>query len=144
MPFDANQIWKSGHFISAETLLARFRELYPNCESATGSATEHRVFQIPGHVGRVAFIPSYTRSLCSSCTRIRVTADGQVRNCLYSEKEYGLRDPLRNGASDQDIARLLRQALWEKLEDGRAAQRQAWASRGNSAGARESMTQIGG
>jgi cyclic pyranopterin phosphate synthase len=144
MPFDAHQIWRSGYFVSTETLLRRFKELYPNCEVAAGSATEYQIFQIPGHVGRVAFIPSYTRSLCSDCTRIRLTADGQIRNCLYSEKEFGLLDHLRNGGSDEDIARVLRQAMWEKLEDGRVAQRQAWERRGKNGGARESMTQIGG
>jgi len=144
MPFDAHQIWKSGCFVSTQTLLTRFKELYPSSEVATGSATEHRIFQIPGHAGRVAFIPSYTRSLCGDCTRIRLTADGQIRNCLYSEKEYGLLDHLRNGASDEDVARVLRQAMWEKLEDGRAAQQQAWERRGKNGGARESMTQIGG
>jgi cyclic pyranopterin phosphate synthase len=144
MPFDAHQIWRSGHFASTETLVKLFRELYPNCEVAEGSSTEHRIFQIPGHAGRVAFIPSYTRSLCGSCTRIRLTADGQIRNCLYSEKEYGLRDLLRNGGSDDEVARVLRQAMWEKLEDGRTAQRQAWERRGKNGSARESMTQIGG
>jgi cyclic pyranopterin phosphate synthase len=144
MPFDAHQIWKSGRFVSTETLVKRFRELYPDCEIAEGSATETRIFRIPGHVGLVAFIPSYTRGLCSSCTRIRLTADGQIRNCLYSEKEYDLLDLLRNGGSDEDVARLLRRAMWEKLEDGQAAQRQAWERRGKNGGARESMTQIGG
>ena len=144
MPFDAHQIWRSGYFVSTETLLARFNELFPNCEVAAGSATESRIFQIPGHAGRVAFIPSYTRSLCSDCTRIRLTADGQIRNCLYSEKEFGLRDHLRNGGSDEDLVRVLKQAMWEKLEDGQAAQRQAWERRGKNGGTRESMTQIGG
>lgn len=144
MPFDAHQIWRSGYFVSTEALLKRFKELYPNCEVASGSATEYRIFQIPGHAGRVAFIPSYTRSLCSDCTRIRLTADGRIRNCLYSEKEYGLLDHLRNGGSDEDVAHVLREAMWEKLEDGRAAQRQAWERRGKNGGTRESMTQIGG
>ncbi|MGB6000259.1 MAG: GTP 3',8-cyclase MoaA, partial [Thermoanaerobaculia bacterium] len=89
MPFDANQIWRSGRFVSTRNLMIRFKELYPLCEVKTGSATEHQVFRIPGHTGRIAFIPSYSRSFCSSCTRIRLTADGQLRNCLYSETEYG-------------------------------------------------------
>lgn len=144
MPFDAHQIWKSGHFVSTQALVTRFKELYPNCEITEGSATEARIFRIPGHVGLVAFIPSYSRSLCGNCTRIRVTADGQIRNCLYSEKEYGLREFLRNGGSDEAVAALLRRAMWEKLEDGWTAQRQAWETRGKNGGARESMTQIGG
>ena len=144
MPFDAHQIWRSGYFVSTQTLLTHFKELYPNCEVAAGTATEFRIFQIPGFAGRVAFIPSYTRSLCSNCTRIRLTADGQIRNCLYSEREYGLLDQVRNGGSDEDIARVLRQAMWEKLEDGRMAQHQACGRKGRNGGARESMTQIGG
>ena len=144
MPFDANQIWRSGRFVSMRNLTMRFEELYPLCQVKSGSATEHQVFRIPGHAGTVAFIPSYSRDFCSSCTRIRLTADGQLRNCLYSEKEYGLLHALRSGGTDEDLVRILKQAIWEKLENGRAAQQEARQRQRASPWARESMTQIGG
>ncbi len=64
MPFDAHQIWKTGHFMGVELMIDRFRELYPDLDPATGSYTEKHVYRIPGYKGKIALIPSYTRSLC--------------------------------------------------------------------------------
>lgn len=145
MPFDAHQIWKTGHFLSAERMIERFLETFPQAARDEGSSTEEHVFRIPGYAGKVAFIPSYTRTLCRDCTRIRLTADGQIRNCLYSEEEYDLLGALRNGASDADLAAIVRRAMLEKLEDGWAAQRQARVKEEAHPGqGRDSMTQIGG
>lgn len=145
MPFDSHQIWKTGHFVSAERLVERFLASFPQAARDEGSSTEEHIFRIPGYAGKVAFIPSYTRTLCGDCTRIRLTADGQIRNCLYSEEEYDLMSALRNGASDADLADIVRRAMREKLEDGWAAQRQARARAEEHPGqARDSMTQIGG
>jgi cyclic pyranopterin phosphate synthase len=144
MPFDVHQIWRTGRFLGTEQLVTRFRELYPLSEMATGSSTEGQIYQIPTHAGKIAFIPSYTRSLCRECTRIRLTADGRIRNCLYSEEEYSLLDLLRNGGADEDLGRVLHRAMWEKLEDGQAAQRRAREKQNGFGKVRESMTQIGG
>ncbi len=144
MPFDGHQIWRTGRFLGIAELVRRFRELYPSSEIAAGSSTEEQVYRIPGHAGKVAFIPSYTRSFCRECTRIRLTADGRIRNCLYSEDEYDLLELLRNGGTDDAIGRTLQHATWQKPEDGLAAQRQAGEKRKSETPVRESMTQIGG
>ena len=144
MPFDASQIWRTGRFLSMERMLAGFTRLYPQREVVDGSSTEHMTFRLPGCAGRVAFIPSYTRDFCKDCTRIRLTADGRIRNCLYSEEEFGLLGFLRQGGSDEDIAQTLKDAMWAKPEDGREAQRQARSSQGPDGRTRESMAQIGG
>ena len=144
MPFDASQIWRTGRFLSMERMLAGFTRLYPQREVVDGSSTEHMTFRLPGCAGRVAFIPSYTRDFCKDCTRIRLTADGRIRNCLYSEEEIGLLGFLRQGGSDEDIAQTLKDAMWAKPEDGREAQRQARSSQGPDGRTRESMAQIGG
>ena len=85
----------------------------------------------------MGIIPAFTRSLCGKCNRIRVTADGKIRNCLYSDDEFDLRQLIKNGASDKDIGKGIRRAMWMKPEDGWAAQRLGDQGR-------ESMTQIGG
>jgi len=137
MPFDAHQIWKTGKFFGAELIEKEIRQLYPNIRTDNGSATEHRIFKVPGYAGKVGIIPAFTRSLCGKCNRIRVTADGKIRNCLYSDDEFDLRQLIKNGASDKDIGKGIRRAMWMKPEDGWAAQRLGDQGR-------ESMTQIGG
>jgi molybdenum cofactor biosynthesis enzyme MoaA len=87
---------------------------------------------------------SPTRDFCADCTRIRLTADGQIRNCLYSEEEFGLLDCLRQGGNDEDIAQTLKDAMWAKQEDGRAAQERARSGLGVDGRSRESMAQIWG
>ena len=144
MPFDANQIWKTGHFLSTEKMMDRFTRLYRQSEVVDGSSTEHMTFRLPGGAGKVAFIPSYTRDFCADCTRIRLTADGRIRNCLYSEEEFGLLGCLRQGGSDEDIAQTLKNAMWAKQADGRAAQESARSGLGANGRSRESMAQIGG
>ena len=125
-------------------MLARFSQLYPQSEVVNGSSTEHRSFRLPGCAGTVAFIPSYTRDFCQDCTRIRLTADGRIRNCLYSEEEFGLLGCLRQNGTDEEIAQTLKDAMWAKPEDGRAAQQQPSSSQESNTRVRESMAQIGG
>jgi cyclic pyranopterin phosphate synthase len=142
MPFDAHQIWKTGKFFGAERIIEALRSAFPTLVDATGSRTEHHVFRIPGHAGKLSVIPAYTRTLCTNCNRIRLTADGQIRNCLYSQHEYDVRALLRSGASDAAVVEQLVSAMWAKEVDGWAAQR----SNGTRPldVSRLSMTQIGG
>jgi cyclic pyranopterin phosphate synthase len=127
-----------------EKMMDRFTRIYRQSEVVDGSSTEHMTFRLPRGAGKVAFIPSYTRDFCSGCTRIRLTADGQIRNCLYSEEEFGLLDHLRQGGKDEEIAQALKDAMWAKQEDGRAAQQRARSGLGADGRSRESMAQIGG
>jgi cyclic pyranopterin phosphate synthase len=142
MPFDAHQIWKTGHFYGAELILKKLNKLYPEMEVVKGSSTEHHIFQIKNYKGKLAVIPSFTRSLCTACSRIRLTANGRIRNCLYSEEEHNLLKFIRDGASDEDIARIFKEAMWIKSVDGWEAQKRA--KKDTSHIHRNSMTQIGG
>lgn len=147
MPFDAHQIWESGvHFASAENMVNQIEDYYPGIREAAGTRTEHHTFQATGYKGKIAVIPAFTRSLCGNCSRIRVTADGQIRNCLYSDMEYSLRDVMRNGGSDDDIVATFRKAFAEKARDGFEAKKQSTAARKVKLTdiGRVSMTQIGG
>lgn len=140
MPFDAHQIWKTGKFFHADWIVEALREAVPSIEPASGSRTEHHVFHAPGHAGKVAVIPAYTRTLCGACNRIRLTADGKIRNCLYAEDEFDVRAVLRGGGSDDDVGAVFRRAMWAKHRDGWRAQR----ATGPDDVHRTSMTQIGG
>lgn len=141
MPFDAHQIWKTGTFLRLDVVRQQLASEYGVLEAADGSATETEAFRIPGFRGKVALIPAYTRSLCSACNRVRLTADGKLRNCLYGKHEYDLKAVLRAGGSAEDIRDLLREAVGHKARDGWAAQEEAVDGGGRE---RVSMTQIGG
>ena len=138
MPFDSHQIWKTGHFVRVELLIDKLKTKHKDLLQTDGSSTEHHIFRLPGYRGQVAFIPSYSRSLCSGCTRIRLTADGRIRNCLYSNSEYNVLELIRNGASDNQIGIYIKNAMWQKLKDGWESQRKSEPNQRNS------MTQIGG
>jgi cyclic pyranopterin phosphate synthase len=146
MPFDAHQIWESGvHFASAESLVHEIEERYPGIQEAPGTRTEHHIFQAPGYAGKIAVIPAFTRSLCGNCSRIRVTSDGSIRNCLYSDLEYNLRDAMRAGCSDEEAVALFRKAFDEKAKDGFESKKQSAAKKVKVSDiGRVSMTQIGG
>lgn len=139
MPFDAHQIWKTGRFFGAEWILEQLAEHIGELSDTTGSKTEHHVFRVPGHAGKVAIIPAYTRSLCGACNRLRLTADGVIRNCLYGETEFSVRDALRSGDDDAVVA-VFKDAVSRKAKDGWAAQRAGK----DDPHLRTSMTQIGG
>ncbi len=151
MPFDAHQIWETGqHFASAADLCGQIEKHYSGTgiNPASGTRTEHHIYQVPGYAGKIAVIPAFTRSLCGNCSRIRVTADGNIMNCLYSEVPYHLKDLMRNGAGDDDIVALFRKAFDEKHRDGfeakKAASVAAKINVSDIERARASMTQIGG
>ena len=137
MPFDSHQIWKTGKFYGADYILADIKNQVSELKPIDGSRTEHHIFRVDDYKGKVAVIPAYSRSLCGACNRIRITADGKLLNCLYSQNETNLRDGMRKGKSDMEIGEMIRGTMKNKLEDGWEAQNQ-----GNDN--RESMTQIGG
>lgn len=146
MPFDAHQIWETGeYFLSAESMIKHIKEKYPDIELASGTRTEHHIFQVPGYKGKIAIIPAFTRSLCGNCSRLRLTADGGIRNCLYSDQEFSLKELLRGGCTDEDIVAVFRRAFKEKAKDGfESKKRSAMRESVVKFEGRTSMTQIGG
>ena len=137
MPFDAHQIWKTGKFFSAEHIQKELKDHFPNIKITTGTATEHFIFQVPNYAGKVAVIPSYSRNLCGNCNRIRLTADGNIRNCLYAHNEFNLKELMRSGGTEEELKELMLSAMWKKPIDG-------WKAQKTGSDSRESMTQIGG
>ena len=137
MPFDSHQIWKTGKFYGADHILADIKNQVSELKPIDGSRTEHHIFRVDDYKGKVAVIPAYSRSLCGACNRIRITADGKLLNCLYSQNEINLRDAMRTGKTDMMIKDMIYGTMKKKFKDGWEAQNQ-----GNDN--RESMTQIGG
>jgi GTP 3',8-cyclase len=117
MPLDAQHGWRRANMVTADEILAALSAefpLTPDDPVARGSAPAE-AFLVNGGPARIGVIGSVTRPFCGSCDRVRLTADGQVRNCLFATAESDLRGPLRAGASDATIAALWRRAVASKL-----------------------------
>jgi cyclic pyranopterin phosphate synthase len=116
MPLDAQHGWKREGMVTAGDILASLRtrfELTPEGAEERGSAPAER-WIVDGGPHRVGVIASVTRPFCAACDRTRLTADGQIRTCLFAREETDLRGALRSGASDEEIARIWRLAMWGK------------------------------
>jgi cyclic pyranopterin phosphate synthase len=116
MPLDAQHGWRRENMVTAEEILTALGAdfvLTPDDPGARGSAPAES-FLIDGGPARVGIIGSVTRPFCGSCDRVRLTADGQVRNCLFAQEESDLRGPMRAGAADADLAERWRRAVAAK------------------------------
>lgn len=115
MPLDFQHGWSRDQLVAADDVLARISEelpLEPDVgQDPSAPATLYRYLDGRGRVGVIA---SVTRPFCGRCDRIRLTADGQIRTCLFALKEYDFRAAMRGGADDAAIADLLRAAVWRK------------------------------
>jgi GTP 3',8-cyclase len=104
MPLDADDGWRPGTVVPAAEVVAAIDAAYPlEPVGARGSAPAERYRYRDGR-GEVGVIASVTRSFCGSCDRVRLTAEGMFRNCLFAVKETDLRAVLRAGGSDDDLA----------------------------------------
>lgn len=105
MPLDASHEWERRKVLRADAVRRALSEsllpLRPAKEPTGSPATE---YEFSDGVGRIGFIPTVSRPFCDNCDRFRVTADGQLRNCLFATEESDLREPLRSGASDAELA----------------------------------------
>lgn len=139
MPLDADRRWHSGTVITADEILAILADSFGPLEpvDSNGSdapATEYRFVDGRGTVG---VISSLTDPFCRRCSRLRLTADGKLRNCLFSTEEWSARKILRSDCSDRELADLIREAVSEKqLERGTESGRISRTNR--------TMHQIGG
>ncbi|HEY3481497.1 MAG TPA: GTP 3',8-cyclase MoaA [Streptomyces sp.] len=116
MPLDAQHGWQRADMVTADEILTSLRTrftLTPEGETVRGSAPAER-WLVDGGPARVGVIASVTRPFCRACDRTRLTADGQVRNCLFAREESDLRTALRSGASDERMAELWQAAMWGK------------------------------
>jgi cyclic pyranopterin phosphate synthase len=117
MPLDAQHGWRRAEMVTADEIMGALGEEYvlkPD-DTVDRGAAPAEVFLVDGGPARVGIIASVTRPFCGACDRVRLTADGQVRNCLFAREESDLRALLRSGASDEQLASAWRLAVARKL-----------------------------
>src|SRR3954468_13691102 len=115
MPLDADEAWREDDVLTGGEIRAIIEQQYGPLEElpAKASSTARR-FRFADGAGELGFVNPVSEPFCSSCDRIRLTADGQLRTCLFSRREWDLKTPLRTGASDDQIVDFLRYAVRHK------------------------------
>ncbi|MFG1838268.1 GTP 3',8-cyclase MoaA [Micromonospora sp. NPDC049175] len=115
MPLDAQHGWNRDTMVTAEEILTSLRTVFDlSPDPAERGAAPAETWLVDGGPARVGVIASVTRPFCGDCDRTRLTADGQVRACLFATEESDLRAALRAGADDDELARRWRTAMWGK------------------------------
>jgi cyclic pyranopterin phosphate synthase len=115
MPLDASHAWQRGKAIGADDVLCALRrhfDLTP--DSAPRGSAPAEMWRVDGGRGLVGIIASVSHAFCAACDRTRLTADGQVRNCLFARQETDLRHLMRTGADDDALEAAWRAAMWAK------------------------------
>jgi cyclic pyranopterin phosphate synthase len=116
MPLDAEGHWRRDKVVASEEILARAGARWPlEPVDTPGDPAPAERFRFVDGRGEIGVVASVTRPFCGTCNRLRLTADGAIRNCLFSDDEVSVRTALRNGGSDGDLAMALRRAVWGKL-----------------------------
>lgn len=139
MPFNGvgqknvNEIWNYNRIVKEiETNYTVVTKLIDKKSSTS------RNFKIPNYKGTFGIIPAFTRTICNDCNRIRITATGLFKNCLFDDGVFNIRDFIRNGASDDDLKELFLTTVKKKPKDGFEAEKQ------RNSDVSESMSTIGG
>jgi cyclic pyranopterin phosphate synthase len=114
MPLDADQAWKGDDVLTGAEIRALIEEHWPLEEVPAKPSSTARRFRFADGAGEIGFVNPVSEPFCSTCDRIRLTADGQLRTCLFSRREWDLKTPLRDGASDEELERLIRFAVAHK------------------------------
>lgn len=140
MPLDADEIWDRHSVLTGDEIKAIIeREVMPLVLVPSADPAETaRKYRFADGIGEMGFINPVSQPFCSSCDRIRITAEGMLRTCLFAHIETDLKTVLRSGASDEVLAETIRRAVWKKemkhfINDGEAFKR-----------TKRSMSQIGG
>lgn len=140
MPFNGINNNENEHFLSFESILHEVLSAYPQAIQTNAVSNSSAIeFTIPKFTGSFAIIPAYSRTLCGTCNRLRLSAVGDVRTCLYSNSSLNLRDMIREGANDETLLRAIGDSIDKKALNGFEAE----AERKNKI-ISESMVSIGG
>jgi cyclic pyranopterin phosphate synthase len=115
MPLDADKKWSTSSVVSLEEIFSTINSVYP-LEAVKRTNAPASRFRYKDGQGEIGIVASVTQKFCNTCDRIRITADGQFRNCLFSNEEFDLKETLRSGSSDKEICELLERAVLAKRE----------------------------
>jgi cyclic pyranopterin phosphate synthase len=114
MPLDGDRAWSRERMLPGDELRALIHAVHPlEAEPREPHATA-RVYRFADGLGRIGFINPVSEPFCGDCDRIRITADGRLRTCLFSLHETDLREPMRAGAGDGELTQIIRDAVWRK------------------------------
>jgi len=116
MPLDSGGDWTRESIVSAKEIRGKINEVFPLVlrENSRGAETAWRYGFADGAKGEVGIVAPVTEMFCGACSRIRLTADGQIRTCLFSNVEYNLRDVVRSGANRAEIVEFIRSVVRQK------------------------------
>jgi cyclic pyranopterin phosphate synthase len=116
MPFVTENMWTQEKFISAEEIKSIVEQIGNLVPAKTRKSGPARYFRFDGAAGVVGFISPISNHFCKECNRLRLTADGKLRPCLFSETEIDLKPALRNNGPDAEIKRLIELSISVKPE----------------------------
>jgi cyclic pyranopterin phosphate synthase len=114
MPLDAQDRWTMDTVVPGAEIFARIDGAYPLRRGESGGPEPATVHHFADGLGSVGIIASVTEPFCDHCNRVRITADGHLRTCLFSVTEYDLKGLLRSGATDEELADCIVAAVWKK------------------------------
>jgi cyclic pyranopterin phosphate synthase len=114
MPLDADHAWSPDSVLTGNELRSLIHAVHPLEELPREPSATARVFRFADGQGEIGFINPVSEPFCADCNRVRLTAEGKLRTCLFSLHETDLRGPLRAGASDEEIETLIRDSVWRK------------------------------
>jgi cyclic pyranopterin phosphate synthase len=114
MPLDADHAWTRDQVLTGDELRRIIDAVHPLEELPREPSATARVFRFRDGRGEIGFINPVSEPFCADCNRIRITAEGKLRTCLFSIHETDLRGPMRDGASDRELERIVRDAVWRK------------------------------
>ncbi len=114
MPLDADHAWSADQVLTGAETRAAIDAVYPLEPEPREPHATARVYRFADGAGRLGFINPVSEPFCADCNRIRLTADGRLRTCLFSLNETDLRGPLRAGADDDELEQIVREAVWRK------------------------------
>ncbi|MCB0880666.1 MAG: GTP 3',8-cyclase MoaA [Thermoleophilia bacterium] len=114
MPLGAHRDWTAADVLTGGEIVAMIHAIHPVEEVPREAHATARVYRFADGLGEVGFVNPVSQPFCDDCNRIRLTADGALRTCLFSHDETDLRGPLRDGAAPDDLARIIRDAVWRK------------------------------
>ena len=114
MPLDADHRWTADDVLTGAETRAAIHAVYPLEQEPREPSATARVYRFADGRGRIGFINPVSEPFCGDCNRIRLTADGRLRTCLFSLNETDLRGPMREGAEDHELEQIVRDAVWRK------------------------------